>query len=267
MLLQTELVLFGELDWTYLTTFTFAATLCLYALHRIVGINKVKAFHEKYRYLIIERYKNHILLYALLGGLSSAYLFFSLTFLNQLLIIVPSLLAIGYVLPFFGNQKRLRDFNYIKIFLVAIVWAFMTVILPIVERTQTLAPTDALVFLERMIFIFCITIPFDIRDLKVDHHIQVKTIPALLGAERSKFLAIRLLMANCVLTTVLWKLKVYPLDAMVGIIVAYLLTCILIGFSDKQRHDYFFTGIMDGTMILQFLLVLLFSFYLGDMLW
>ena len=121
MLLQTEFILFETLEWTYLTTFTFAATLCLYALHRIVGIKKVQAFNEKYRYHIIERYKNHILIYALVGGIISGYLFFSLTFLNQLLIIVPSLLALGYVIPFFGNQKRLRDFNYVKIFLVAIV--------------------------------------------------------------------------------------------------------------------------------------------------
>lgn len=259
MLLQTELTVFSRLEWTYLTTFIFSATLCLYALHRIVGIQKVKPFNEKYRYHIIERYKDHILVYAILGGAISAYLFFKLTFLNQLLILLPSFLALGYVLPFFGNQKRLRDFHFIKIFLVAIVWAFMTVILPIVEARETLIPTDGLLFLERFFFIFAITIPFDIRDMQVDQHIQVKTIPAVLGEQRSKGLAIRLLFANCVLTTILWRLQIYNTPALVGIIAAYLLTSMLIGFSNRDRHDYYFTGIIDGTMILQFLLVVLFS--------
>ena len=259
LLLQTEWLIFGQLEWTYLTTFTFAATLCLYAIHRIVGIQKVQAFNEKYRYHIIEKYQTHILIYAIVGVGIAAFLFFQLNWINQLLIVVPSLVALGYVLPFFGRQRRLRDFHYIKIFLVAFVWAFITVILPLVEGRHYLVPTDALLFLERSVFIFAITIPFDIRDLKVDQHIDVKTIPSALGEKRARGFAIRLLFANCVLTTVIWKLGIYSMLAAVGIVVTYLLTSLLINFSTKERHDYFYTGLMDGTMILQFFLVFLFT--------
>jgi len=251
MLLQTEWLVFGQLEWTYLTTFTFAATLCLYAIHRIVGIQKVQAFNKKYRYHIIEKYQTHILVYAVVGVSMAALLFFQLNWINQLLIVVPSLLAFGYVLPFFGGQRRLRDF--------ALVWAVITVILPLVEGREYLVPTDALLFLERGVFIFAITIPFDIRDLKVDQHIDVKTIPSAIGEQRAKGLAIRLLFANCVLTTVIWKLGIYSLPAAIGIGVTYLLTSLIISFSTKDRHDYFYTGLMDGTMILQFLIVFLFT--------
>ncbi len=261
MLLQTEWLVFGQLKWTYLTTFSFAATLCLYAIHRIVGIQKVQAFNEKYRYHIIEKYQTHILIYAVVGGGVAALLFFQLNWKNQLLIIIPSLLALGYVLPFFGSKRRLRDFHYIKIFLVALVWAFITVILPLVEGRQYLIPTDALLFLERSVFVFAITIPFDIRDLTVDQHIQVKTIPSAIGEQRARGLAIRLLFANGVLTTVIWKLGVYSLPAAIGIGLTYLLTSLLISFSTKERHDYFYTGLMDGTMILQFLIVSIFTKY------
>ena len=261
LLLQTEWLIFGQLEWTYLTTFTFAATLCLYAIHRIVGIQKVQAFNEKYRYHIIEKYQTHILIYAVAGVGIAAFLFFQLNWVNQLLIIVPSLLALGYVLPFFGRQRRLRDFHYIKIFLVALVWAFITVTLPLVEGRQFLVPTDALLFLERSVFIFAITIPFDIRDLKVDQHIEVKTIPSAIGEQGAKRLAIGLLLANSILTISLWKLEIYTLSAALGIGVTYLLTSLLINFSSKDRHDYFYTALMDGTMILQFLIVYLFTYH------
>jgi len=233
MVSQTEYILYKKLDWSYLTTFTFAATLCIYAVHRLVGMKKVKEFQEKYRYHIIEKYRSHILLYALLGGIVSTYYFFQLTTFNQLLIIIPGFIAVGYVLPFFGKQRRLRDFNYVKIFLVAIVWAFITVVLPI--------------------------IPFDIRDLQVDKHIAVKTIPAVIGEKRSKLLAVSLLVIAGLLASCLWFVGSYSTSNFMAILCTYFLTSILIYLSNMEQHDYFFTGFLDGTMILQFTLVLVFS--------
>ena len=111
---------------------------------------------------------------------------------------------------------------------MALVWAFITVTLPLVEGRQFLVPTDALLFLERSVFIFAITIPFDIRDLKVDQHIEVKTIPSAIGEQGAKRLAIGLLLANSILTISLWKLEIYTLSAALGIGVTYLLTLSLI---------------------------------------
>jgi len=259
MLLQTELLLFDVLQWNYLTTFVFAATLFLYALHRIVGMEKVKPFAEKYRYAIITKYQHHILFYAIVGALVAAYFFFSLCFQNQLLIVLPALLSLGYVVPFFGKNRRLRDFDYIKIFLIAIVWAFITVILPVVERKGwAVSVSDILLCIERSLFIFAITVPFDIRDLKVDQHIQVKTIPSIIGIEKSKLLAGLLLVFAFIIASLLYFLTVYNVYILTALGLSYLSTYLLITYSDKTANDYFFTGIMDGTMLIQFLLVLAF---------
>ena len=259
MVSQTEYILYKKLDWSYLTTFTFAATLCIYALHRLVGMKKVQQYKEKYRYHIIEKYRSHILLYAICGGAISAYLFFRLTLQNQLLLFVPAFIAVGYVLPFFGRQRRLRDFHYIKIFLIAIVWSFITVVLPIVEYMPIWKEIHLLLVLERALFIFAITIPFDIRDLQVDKHINVKTLPSVLGEQRSKILSGILLMMAGGLAGGLWFIGIYPTPAFFGIYCSYLITGIFIIFSSADRHDYFYTGLMDGMMILQFLLVCLFT--------
>ena len=159
------------------------------------------------------------------------------------------------------GKKRLRDFDYIKIFLVAIVWGVITVLMPILERTTTLEMRHLLILLERMFFIFAITLPFDIRDLKIDAHIEVKTIPGMIGIKNTKQLA-RFSLLMVVLLAVLnwnWFLGYYSFNNLLGIFFACCTTLWLIEKSDKTDEDYFFTGLMDGTMILQFLLVLFFN--------
>ncbi|MEM1122556.1 MAG: hypothetical protein AAGJ18_19085 [Bacteroidota bacterium] len=256
---QTELLLYGQFAWTNLTSFVFFATLFLYAIHRIVGLVKVEPFLEKYRYAIIFRFRHHIQFYALIGGLGALYYFFHLSLANQLLLVIPSFLSLGYVLPFVKGQKRLRDFDYIKIFLVAIVWGVITVLMPIFERTTELTVTHLLILLERMFFVFAITLPFDIRDLKIDEHIDVKTIPAIIGISKTKILGAICLGMTILLAFLNWYIGCYETTALLAISVSCLTTLGLICYCDQTDADYFFTGVMDGTMILQFLLVLGFA--------
>lgn len=253
---QTEGLLFGQIEWTILTSFVFFSTLFLYAIHRIVGLVKVKPFLEKYRYAVIYRFRNHIKFYAFAGGVGALYCFFYLSFANQLLLVVPSILSLGYVLPFVKGKKRLRDFDYIKIFLIAIVWGVITVLMPILERTTQLAPSHFLILLERMFFVFAITLPFDIRDLKIDAHIDVKTIPAIIGIKKTKRLGVICLFFTVVLTVLNWQLGTYNVLTLGAITLSCASTGLLINYSDQTDDDYFFTGLMDGTMIFQFLLVM-----------
>ena len=256
---QTELLLFGAVEWNYLTNFVFFSTLFLYAIHRIVGLVKVKPFLEKYRYSIIYHFRNHIKFYAFLGAIGALYFFFQLCLTNQLLLVIPIILSLGYVLPFVKGKKRLRDFDYVKIFLIAIVWGTITVLIPILERTSTLEISHILILVERMFFIFAITLPFDIRDLKIDEHIDVKTIPGRIGISKTKYLATFSLIVVLVLAVMNWHLGVYPIQVIIGLSISVATTFILINYSDKTDADYFFTGLMDGTMILQFVLVFFLS--------
>lgn len=256
LLWQTELILYKSIKCNYLTIFVFSSTLFLYALHRIVGIQKVQAFSNKYRYSIINQYRSHILLYAILGGGLAAWFFFYLTATSQLFIILPAFLALGYVLPFFGNERRLRDFDYLKIFLIAIVWAFITVLLPLIEQGANLfSYTVVLLLLERMLFIFAITLPFDIRDLKVDESIKVKTIPAMIGISKTKKIAGFALFLAFVISSLLYVSALYSFPFLIALGISYSTTYLFVHRCDQTKHDYYFTAIMDGTMIIQFLLV------------
>jgi len=250
---QTQLLLGEPFGLTPLAGLVFFSTLIIYALHRVVGMFKVQDFLNVERFHVIQTYRSHILFYAAIALVGGAVCFFYLPFSVQLFLVIPGLLSIGYVLPFFGKKRsmRLRDIDMIKIFLVAGVWAYVTVLLPAVEAGIWYEKKVALMFVERSLFIFAITLPFDIRDLKVDKHNKVNTLPAQIGIAYTLRLAFLLMM---IFTVLCWfNYTGLPFFALC---ISAVSTCLFIYASPHFTHDYYFTGLMDGTMIIQFLLVL-----------
>ncbi len=248
---QTQLLLGEELAFTPLIGLVFCATLVIYALHRVVGMSKVKDFLDVERFHVIQNYHTHILFYAALALIGGAVCFFYLPLRVQLVLVIPALFSIAYVLPFLGSERtmRLRDVDMIKIFLVAGVWAYVSVLLPAVEAGLWYEKKVWLMFAERCLFVFAITLPFDIRDLKVDRHNKVNTLPAQLGVSTTLRLAFVLMSLFIILAY-----ANYYTPAFFALSVSAVLTSIFIYLSPRFTHDYYFTGLMDGTMILQFAL-------------
>ena len=256
MTLQTQLLTTHLLEWNELVWFVFFATLFLYAIHRIVGMSKVKDFVEIERYHVIASYKNHILFYAFISAVLGAWFFFQMPPIIWLSVIIPTFISLGYVLPMYGKKRRLRDFDFIKIFLIAFVWAWITVWLPVQYAGVELNVSHLMILFERAFFVFAITIPFDIRDLKVDAHTNVQTIPGRLGIPKSRNLAWACLGIVFILAFANYYLEFYNLHVLTGMAISTATTSIFIYYSDKVEDDYFFTGLIDGTMILQFVLIL-----------
>ena len=93
-------------------------------------------------------------------------------------------------------------------------------------------------------------LPFDIRDLKVDAYNEVKTIPAIIGVKRTQALSMVLLSVMLIIAFFL-----YEWNIILGLFLSVVLTAFFIKISPKQTEDYFFTGLMDGMMIIQPLLI------------
>ncbi len=259
--LETHILLGLPLQFSPVLVLVFCATLVIYALHRIIGISKVHEFIEEERYKVITQYKHHIWVYAGFAVLGGGIAFIYLPFAVQLALVLPGLISLGYVLPVFRGRKfRLRDYNLIKIYLVAIVWGFVTVFLPMAEYQLFADHRSWLLLLERMLFIFAITLPFDIRDLTVDQHNSVRTIPSSVGVQKSIFLAIALLVLG-------WCICFFILDGwrLIGVSVSYLLTVLLVWNSKHWKHDYWFTGLLDGTMLIRLATVWVFMWWMGDL--
>lgn len=256
MAAQTQFLLLGEGAPTALLGFIFFATLFLYAIHRIIGLKKSTPFAEAGRYAIIARFRSHIVFYAGMAGLCAGLFLLQMP-LNLIAgLIAPCLLALLYVLPVWKGY-RLRDLQYVKIFLIAITWSWITVFLAALELGMTWSKPMYVMLLERALFVFAITIPFDIRDIDIDAFNKVKTLPAALGVRKSQRLAGLSLLLMLLLSALNYYWDVYSLNNLVALVISACLSGLLVFMADRTRHDYFFTGLVDGMMVLQFLLVAL----------
>jgi len=239
------------LDRNYLI-FLLASTIFTYSIHRIIGMNKVKKFAHKGRFAVIARFRTHIIAYAILGGLASIGLYVAFDQQLQFLLLGAGILSVLYTLPIFGKKMRLRDFSYIKIFLIAGVWAYVTETIPLllngIERDLV-----SFLFIERVCFFLAITIPFDIRDLEVDKVNNVKTIPTLLGSTNATYLSLTLILIAALID---WFVVQESELGVYSTIVAYALTAVLIWLVRRRKSDYFFSGMLDATIMLPYLLLM-----------
>ena len=71
----------------------------------------------------------------------------------------------------------------------------------IIENNLSLNNNMILHLICRFLFVFLITIPFDIRDIKYDNN-NLKTIPLSLGIQKSKLLSIFTLLLICLISIV-----------------------------------------------------------------
>src|SRR5690606_18440708 len=77
----------------------------------------------------------------------------------------------------------------LKIFVVALVWAGATVILPIMAAARNITWDVGVETLQRFILVLVLLMPFEIRDLKYDAP-ELRTIPQRFGITRTRSIAI-----------------------------------------------------------------------------
>ena len=154
------------------------------------------------------------------------------------------------------HGRRLRDLPGIKIFLVAGSFAWVSVILPAVASGVVGQWFVWIMAAERALFIFALTLPFDIRDLHIDAPAAVKTLPQVLGMWGAVRLGYALLCLAGVLAFGLFWVDFYAATTLAALLISYAITAYFIGLSPRRQHDYFFTGLLDGLMLLQATLVM-----------
>lgn len=245
LVVATYLLFSVPVDWIF-TLFVFLGTLAQYSWHRWIGLKRIE--HPTGRFLIVKRLKTVIFYTACISTLLSGVVFWLLPLNQQLLMLIPCLLAALYVLPVLPGNNRLRDLPYIKIFVVSFTWTLITSAIPLSSFGMEISSlTFHALNLERFLFIFAITIPFDIRDSKIDPTQDCITLVTRFGVSRSKYLAYMLLTIGWII----WlSLRNFDFLFFVGVSCIYLLTFILIYQSSREKPDWYFLLFVDGTMIL-----------------
>ena len=258
MTLQTQYVLTKKTHFGMLVPFVFFATLALYGLHRLVGISKVASFQQEGRYSYFFKHQRFILFLTFLSSTLGGVLFLLLPVAVKIGLCITALPALAYVLPIFYQKKMLRDIHGIKIFFLAFVWSAVTVGLVAVEQEATWGTILLALFLERVFFTFAIAIPFDIRDLKVDQYNGVETIPSLIGINNSKILATCSLVGMLMCSFAIWQSGTYSAFQFAGLLVFGFVSGVGVWNPFNIQDDYYYSGVLDGMMVLQGLVVLSF---------
>ena len=249
----------------YVLTFLFFSTLLVYNLSMLLSKPKEpqKSPFKRVRWIFSHhRLTISITLIAILSIIPLSL--WHLSFLSQLLMAFIGLIALAYNFPFLKlNDKKisLRNLPGIKLFLIGIVWATSCVLLPIIQIDSTsdisFPITETLLLVaKRFLFICAITIPFDIRDLFQDKLYELKTIPVMLGEKKAWLVCQALLVLYLVLLILFTK----ELNLnVIGLALTIFLTGWLIFKSNIKRNEYYYFFFLDGTMILQFLILFICS--------
>ncbi|HEY5391767.1 MAG TPA: UbiA family prenyltransferase [Hanamia sp.] len=254
--IETNILLDLPLNSFSFYCFVFGATLVQYNLH--YSMKKV-AVKNSERLSWTLRNKNLHFILLITGCLLILFSFFSFHLQHFLILGVLGCIAFLYSFPFlpFGKKKRIKDYGYIKIITLSLLWTLVTVWLP-VSNLSVNAGLFAFVFVKRFIFMFILCLLFDVRDIEIDDKENIKTLAVMLGKKKSYSLSYFLLVLFVGLSVIQYFF--YPqMVFLLAMLVSSVLTWVIIELTKKTNSDFIYLAGVDGMMLVQAVLVYLFS--------
>lgn len=174
-------------------SFVGLSTFLAYNAQRLVKTRYLPSYRTSHHSRWMTSQRKTLFLFMLLAAAGAGVLALQLSKVSLVAMLVGGLLSGLYALPFPKNIPPLREWPYLKIYLIAFVWVAATALLPVLESEQAF---DALreaatwgLFAERFCFLMALTIPFDIRDAGFDAA-ELRTIAQRYGGRKSTLLAL-----------------------------------------------------------------------------
>jgi hypothetical protein len=230
----------------YIPVLTGGATLVVYCFARWIRLKELQGTVRS-GWLI---HNGKVLLGNMLIG--CALMLWCLPFLTRaqwLVLICAAIPSLLYAVSIYGFPA-LRSFPLVKIFLISWVWAAATVFFPAAGLMDEKIMVHGLA---QALFIFGITIPFDIRDLKFDAPGQ-KTIPQVLGVKRALLLS-----TTAILSASLLFIIVVPGIPGIAMCCSCLFSIPWCLATIKPRSELYYSAILDGLIVFQAMAGILFS--------
>lgn len=237
-------------------SFVFGATLVQYNLHYV---SKTEAVSGSLRLAWSKRNRQiHFILLAA-GIALIIYSLFSFQLRHFFILLLLGVIASVYSFPVlpFGKKKRLKEYGLLKIITLSLLWTLVTVWFPVNNY-----PYDkllfAFIFIERFIFMFVLCLLFDVRDHELDAAKHIRTLPVMLGKKASYQLAYILVILFFVICVVHQYYQPFP-GFLVAMVLSAAATAATIFATQKFNSDIIFLAGIDGMMLLQAVMIWLFS--------
>ena len=231
-------VTYLQLDFAYnkdLLRFVFFAT--------ITGYNFVKYFGlAKFHHRSLAVWLRVVQIFSLLAFLAMGYFAFYLDIVTLIIIGALGLITFFYAIPIMipqkflmDSHKNLRQIGGLKVYVIAMVWAFTSVFLPVINNKMSLNADVVIMVIQRFYFVLVLMLPFEIRDLIYDS-LKLATIPQKIGIKKTKIIGVLLLMLFVLLDYFKDELTDKILFSTITIA---LITLVLLLFSNKNQDKYY----------------------------
>lgn len=157
----------------------------------LFGYNFIK-FEARFRSgLILGNFLKAIAFISLLALGAGAWCFLQLSVKAQLAALLLFVFAVLYAVPI-SPRGNLRNLAGIKIYIVALCWAGVTTLMPLLNAGLDLGHDAWLKFCQRFLLVIILILIFEIIDLKEDNP-ALRTVPQQIGLKSTRLLNIFLL--------------------------------------------------------------------------
>ena len=256
MIHQTDHLLIDAAPSYDLSAFVFFSTMCSYNFHwwltpystqyssRIQWANEHKGWH--------------LILY-LVGLLGSAFFFYMLRE-HWLALSFAAFITFLYSAPKLPQTifKELKKVAIGKTLYLAIVWTYVTTILPLIVADASIDGKAILFIISRFGLIYSICILFDYRDREDDKKNAIRSMITYfneVGINRIFWLSL----AISALATITFHFRSFSWPIAFCLMTPILLTAALYSYSKKNFSDHFYYFVLDGLMMLSGLIMMIFG--------
>lgn len=177
--------------------------------------------------------------------------FFMLNWKAQLVTLSLLVLSVLYAIPISSNRSNLRNLAGLKVYIVCLCWATVTLIVPVMNADIPVSWDIVVKFIQRFILVFILIEIFEVVDLQYDDK-YLKTLPQMLGIANTKWLLGLLLIPFYVIE--FFKVGYQPIQAWNNLLIV-LLTLFFIYYASPKRTKFFTLFWVESVPIVWWLIV------------
>jgi hypothetical protein len=213
----------------------------------------------KYFKFVIDNYNNIsykikvIIAISVFSFLSAFFFTFYLSLYEIVLVSFAGIITFLYAIPLISNYN-LRATKGLKIYLVALVWTLIAVLLPLQFYKDLGLLFILLIFIQIFIYVLIVIIPFEIRDIDIDDT-RLSTIPQKIGIRNTKILGFIMILFFLLIEFLKIKLNAIDNLSLDIFIISFLMIFLII--NSKKRQSKFYSSFwVEGIPVLWVLLLL-----------
>lgn len=226
----------------------------------ISGYNFVKYFGiARFRHRGLTNWLKCIQIFSLVCFIVMLYYALQLESKTLMVVLGFGLVTFLYAIPIFpknviyDNSKNLRNISGLKVYIIALVWAGVTVVLPLLNNDVSMDVDVIITVFQRFVLVTVLMLPFEIRDLNYDS-LELATIPQLIGINKTKIIGAILLLLFFLLDYLKYKNHI---DSHIALLAITVICFLLLIFAKRNQGKYFSSFWVEGIPIYWLVILLL----------